>query len=202
MTTFRGAFRPGPGLGGVIVTIALTIVPSADDAAQARRKSSPAPEKAEVTSRGHRIATDITYGDWRKLCFKAAGADTLCRTSITGKFETGQIAIRLDLIEREGGRARLQLLLPVGMYLQAGVKLSVDKGSTYPVPYTWCLANGCVAADVAATKLVKQMETGKTLEIEIVDTNILSVTTPVPLSQFATVHRSAPERIYEQDIEE
>ena len=57
---------------------------------------------AEIATRGQREAKDITYGDWQKLCFKAGGAPTLCRTSITGKFPTGQMAVRVDLIEREG----------------------------------------------------------------------------------------------------
>jgi invasion protein IalB len=126
----------------------------------------------------------------------------LCRTSITGRFDTGQIAVRVDLIEGEGGRARLQLFLPVGMYLQAGVKLSVDKGSPYPVPYTWCLANGCIAADVAAPKLIEEMTFGQTLVLEIVDANILSLMTAVPLAQFASVHNGAPESTFEQDIDE
>jgi invasion protein IalB len=170
--------------------------------AQAQSSPVPAPDKADISPRGHRTATDITYEDWRKLCFRAAGSNTVCRTSITGKFDTGQIAVRVDLIEGEGGSARLQLFLPVGMYLQAGVKLSVDKGSPYPVPYTWCLANGCVAAEVAAPTLIKEMESGQTLALEFVDTNILSLTTSVPLAQFASVHNGAPEGTFEQDINE
>ena len=48
----------------------------------------------------------------------------VCRTTISGTFETGQSAVRIDLIEREGDKAaRLQLFLPVGLYLQAGVSL-------------------------------------------------------------------------------
>ncbi|WP_249130315.1 hypothetical protein [Bradyrhizobium sp. AUGA SZCCT0283] len=43
----------------------------------------------------------------------------LCRTSITGKLSTGQMAVRLDIIEREGdGSARLQIFSLVSMYLQ------------------------------------------------------------------------------------
>lgn len=164
--------------------------------------SIPEPNRAEVSPRGHRNAADIAYGDWRKLCFKAPGAKTLCRTSITGKFATGQVAVRIDLIESEGGSARLQLFLPVGAYLQAGVKLSVDKESSYRVPYTWCLANGCVAAQLVKPRLIKQMESGRTLALEIVDTNILSVTASVPLAQFAAVHKGAPESTFEQAIDE
>ena len=198
----RSDSRPGVGPRCVILTILGVMAMSTGGFARAQSPPVPAPDAADIAPRGHRTATDIAYGNWRKLCFKAAGANTVCRTSITGKFDTGQIAVRVDLIEGEGGRARLQLFLPVGVYLQAGVKLTVDKGNPYPVPYTWCLTNGCVAADVAAPKLVEEMTSGQTLAVEMVDTNILSLTTAVPLAQFASAHKGAPEKIYEQDIDE
>jgi invasion protein IalB len=80
-------------------------------------------------------ARDVTYGDWRKLCFKPGGAKMLCRTSIIGRFATGQTAVRLDIVEREGdGATPLQVFSPVGMYLQNPVKLAVDQGKAYRVP--------------------------------------------------------------------
>ncbi len=88
---------------------------------------------AEFAPRGQREAREIKYSDWRKTCFKTPGTNKVCRTSITGTFVTGQSAIRVDLIEREGDKAaRLQLFLPVGLYLQAAVKLTVDQGATAP----------------------------------------------------------------------
>jgi invasion protein IalB len=162
-----------------------------------------APAMAEVQPRGQRAANDIKYGDWRKLCFKAGGAKTLCRTSITGTFPTGQTAVRIDLVEREGEHnARLQIFVPVGMFLQDPAKLTVDRSKAYRVPYTWCLNNACIAGDVADPKLVKEMESGKTLTLEVVDSNLLSLTTPVPLAQFASAHKGAPAQTLEQDIDE
>jgi invasion protein IalB len=161
------------------------------------------PAAAEIAPRGQRTASDIKFGDWRKLCFKPGGAKTVCRTSITGTYETGQTAVRLDLIEGEGDRtARLQLFVPVGMYLHVPVKLKVDQGNSYSVPYNWCLTNACIAADVANPDLVKEMETGTTLALEVVDPNLLSVTTSLPLAQFASVHNGPPAQTFEQDIDE
>jgi invasion protein IalB len=205
--------RAGPPLSGnnpaKVFAAALLL---AAVSGRASSQQVPAPENppaakpggTEVAPRGQRQAIrDITYGDWRRFCFKAGGAKTLCRTTITGKFDTGQIAVRVDLIEREGdGSARLQLFLPVGMYLQAGVKLAVDQGTPYRIPYTWCLTNACIAADVADPNIIKEMESGRTLGLEAVDSNILSVTTSLPLGQFASVHRSAPAQTFEQDIDE
>ncbi|MBW7967402.1 invasion associated locus B family protein [Bradyrhizobium sp. BR 10261] len=158
---------------------------------------------AEVATRGQREAKDINYGAWQKLCFKAGGAPTLCRTTITGKFPTGQMAVRIDLIERDGTpTARLQLFVPVGMYLQQPVKLTIDEGAPVRVPYTWCLANACIAADVAPADVVKQMEAGKTLTLETVDSNLLALTTSAPLTQFAAAHKGAPAKTLEQYVDE
>ncbi|TYL83382.1 invasion associated locus B family protein [Bradyrhizobium cytisi] len=158
---------------------------------------------AKIAPRGQREAKDITFGDWQKLCFKPGGAPALCRTSITGKFPTGQSAVRLDLIERDGDRtARLQLFVPVGMYLQQPAKLTVDRGHSRLLPYTWCLTNACIAADATDSKFIKDMEAGKVLVLEVTDSNLLSLTTSLPLAQFASVHNGAPAQTLEQDIEE
>ena len=97
-----------------------------------------APAKAaadEFAARGQREARNIKYGDWQKLCFKPGGAKMVCRTAISGTFETGQTAVRIYVTEREGdSNARLQLFLPVGLYMPPGVKLTVDKGTAHKIP--------------------------------------------------------------------
>ena len=113
------------------------------------------------------------------------------------------MAVRLDLIEREGDRsARLQLFVPVGMYLQHPARLTVDQGSSYQLPYSWCLTNACIAADVAEPGIITDMESGKILTLEVVDSSLLSLTTSLPLAQFASVHRAAPTQTLEQYIDE
>ncbi len=161
------------------------------------------PAGQEFGPRGQRMARTIKYSDWRKVCFKTPGTRMACRTSISGTFETGQPAVRVDLIEREGDKAaRLQLFLPVGLYLQAGVKITIDQGTPYRVPYVWCLTNTCVAADLAEPKLLKDLETGNALLLEVVDSSVLTVSTSLPLNQFAAVRQGTPSRIYEQAIDE
>ncbi len=127
----------------------------------------------------------------------------VCRTTISGTFETGQTALRIYLTEREGSSAaRLQLFLPVGLYMRPGVKAHVDKGTAYKIPFTWCLTNTCIAGDLAAPALLREMEAGKTLAVEVVDTNLLAVTTSLPLQNFAAVRKGAPTQVFEQKIDE
>lgn len=156
-----------------------------------------------IAPRGQRMAREIKYSDWRKVCFKTPGTNMVCRTTVSGTFETGQSAVRIDLIEREGDKAtRLQMFLPVGLYLPAGVKITIDQGTPYGFPYVWCLTNTCIAADVADPKLIKEMETGQKLMLEVVDSSVLTVRTSLPLDQFATVRHGPPAQLFEQAIDE
>lgn len=88
------------------------------------------------------------------------------------------------------------------MYLQKPVKLTVDQGQPHLVPYTWCLTNACIAGAVADPKMVKEMTSGQMLRLEFVDSNLLSLTTSLPLGQFASIHKGAPAQTFEQDIDE
>jgi invasion protein IalB len=161
------------------------------------------PAGQEFALRGQRAARDIKYSDWRKFCFKVPGINMVCRTSISGTFETGQSAVRIDLVEREGDKAaRLQLFLPVGLYLQAGVKITIDQGPAYRIPYVWCLTNTCIAADLADPKLIKEMEAGQKLLLEVVDSSVLTVSTTLPINQFAASRQGTPTQTFEQNIDE
>ena len=175
-------------------------------AARAQQATPSASDKAssEIASRGQRsLVRQIKYGDWQKFCFKTTGTNQVCRTTISGNFDTGQSAIRVDLIEREGeDKIRLQIFVPVGMYLKAGVKLTVDQGKPYPIPYVWCLTNTCIAADVADAVFIRDMERGQKLQMEVVDSSVQSVSTTLPLDQFASVRRGAPARTFAQEIDE
>ncbi len=159
---------------------------------------------AEMAPRGERKAREISYGDWQKVCFKTPGSNMVCRIKISGVWaDTGQSAVRADLIEREGEtRARLQLFLPVGLYLQTPVKLAVDQGKPYSVPYVWCMTNTCIAGGTADPQLISDMEKGGKLVLEVVDSSVQSVSTTLPLGQFASVRKGAPAQVFQQDVDE
>lgn len=170
-------------------------------AVQAQEAAKPATD--ELAVHGQREARAIKYGDWQKICFKPGGAKMVCRTTISGEFETGQTAVRIYVTGREGdSTARLQLFLPVGLFVRAGVKLTVDKGAAHKIPFSWCLTNTCIAGDPAGPALLRELDGGKNLTLEVVDTNMLSVSTSLPLAKFAAVRKGAPARVFEQTIDE
>lgn len=185
----------------LLICLGLALTFAAAEPALAQQGAKPAAD--EFAARGQREARAIKYGDWQKLCFKPGGAKMVCRTTISGEFATGQTAVRVYVTESEGGgNARLQLFLPVGLYMPPGVKLTVDKGAAHKIPFTWCLTNTCIAGDAASPALLRELENGKSLTVEVIDTNMLAVTTALPLEKFAAVRKGAPAKVYEQTIEE
>jgi invasion protein IalB len=202
MTMQPPRLLPTPLLG---IALALSLIMSAGWRAHGQQTVPAGVQSGgpEIALRGQRDARDIKFGDWEKSCFKPGGAKMVCRTTIAGTFNTGQTAVRLYLTEREDGDgARLQLFLPVGLYLPAGATLAVDQGTTYRLPFTWCLSNTCIAGDLANPNLLRDMEAGQKLVLQVVDTNLLSVRTLLPLDRFAATHKGAAARVFEQDIDE
>jgi invasion protein IalB len=207
--------NPGSGrlhlqacLASAVLLVLLVLDPGFSPA-----RSQPAPQGGTVSAdkppgqefgvRGQRAAREIRYTGWRKVCFKTPGSNTVCRTTISGSWETGQSAVRIDLIEKEGEpAARMQLFLPVGLFLQAGARLTVDQRTAWRIPFVWCLTNTCIAADLADPRLIREMESGQQLSLEVVDSSVLAVSTSLSLAGFAAARQGAAAETYQQTIDE
>jgi hypothetical protein len=78
---------------GALLAFFLVAIPQSGFAAPPTTLTSPREDlplsEPEVAPRGQSAPRDIKYSQWRKLCFKAPGKDALCRTTITGTWETG-----------------------------------------------------------------------------------------------------------------
>jgi invasion protein IalB len=148
------------------------------------------------------IPSNIQYSSWRKLCFQGSDGATLCRTTSTGTEDTGDVVVRVDLIERVGADAsRLQLFVPQGLNLTMGVTATVDQAAPTKFPYNFCLTNICIAADHASSKLIGEMESGQMLKIEQAGFNSSTVALNIPLNQFATAHKGPPAETYDFNLD-
>jgi invasion protein IalB len=187
----------------VLLVVDLDFNPAhSQSAQQAGTVSAEKPPGQEFGLRGQRAAREIKYTGWRKVCF-TPGANTVCRTTISGTWETGQSAVRIDLIEKEGEpAARMQLFLPVGLFLQAGVRLTIDQRTAWRIPFVWCLTNTCIAADLADPRLIREMEAGQQLSLEVVDSSVLAVSTSLSLAGFAASRQGPAAETYQQTIDE
>jgi invasion protein IalB len=155
----------------------------------------------EIQPRGERKPREIIFSPWQKLCFTTSDtAKTLCRTTTSGRWDSGQTVVRIDLIERDGA-LRVQAFLPTGVYLQAGVSISIDDGPAIQIPYTWCFTNGCVAAAAVSSDLIEKLESGQNLTMKAVDSNAMTVSTSISLAQLSAVRRGAATRLFDRSLQ-
>ena len=188
-----GKARSLVGLGLFsIVCILFAVAGSAQQ--QTNPAGSDETEKLQVNPPRAQLPEIKKYSAWAKLCFKGSDGATICRTTSSGTDDAGQVVLRVDLIERaDGGPARLQLFVPQGFNLPAGVKVTVDSGAPTPFPYNWCLTNICIAAGPIVPSMIGEMESGQALKIEQGTFNAPPVATNVPLDRFSAAHKGPPE---------
>jgi invasion protein IalB/predicted esterase len=149
-----------------------------------------------------RIPQKIEYSIWQKLCFDSSDGTSICRTTKSGTDDDNQVVVRVDLIQRADGPARLQLFLPQGANLQRGVNVTVDQGRPTQVPFTWCLTNICIAADAVKSGLIAELESGKNLKLELTDLSSSTVALTLSLDQFAAARKGAPARTFDFGMDE
>jgi invasion protein IalB len=159
-------------------------------------------ENFEIRPPRVQLPKNIRYSAWRKLCFKGSDGATLCRTTSTGTEDTGEVVLRVDLIERvDNDAARVQLFVPQGLNLTMGVMVTVDQAAPTKFPYNFCLTNICIAADHASSKLIGEMESGQMLKIEQAGFNSSTIAMNIPLNRFAAAHKGPPSETYDFNID-
>ena len=175
---------------------------SATSNAQPQASSSSSAEELQAKPPRLRLPQRIQYSAWRKFCFESSDDTTICRTTTTGTDDLDQVVARVDLIQRADGPARLQLFVPQGANLQDGVKVTIDQGRPTQIPFNWCLANICIAADTVEASLIAELESGKNLKLELAGLNSPSVALILPLDQFAAVRKEAPTQTFDFGLDD
>lgn len=97
-------------------------------------------------------AQDVTrtqYGDWTVAC-AAGGAP--CIMQKAGTTDEGQTALSMEIekldepqtVDGQRIEAVGNFLVPLGVLLQAGLRLQVDSGEVAASPFLLCQQNGCI----------------------------------------------------------
>ena len=170
---------------------------SATSNAQQQASSSSSVEELQAKPPRLRLPQKIQYSEWRKLCFESSDGTTICRTTSTGTDDLDQVVARVDLVQRADGPARLQLFVPQGADLQRGVTVTMDQGPPTQIPFTFCLTNICIAAAPVDARLVAELESGKTVKLDLTDLNSSSVALTLSLDQFAAVRKGAAAQTFD-----
>ncbi|MEC9342551.1 MAG: invasion associated locus B family protein [Pseudomonadota bacterium] len=118
---------------------------------------------------------------WFKTCSKQ-GENTQCRVHFQSVANTGQLLTAISLLEVTGevDRKRIQITVPSGRFIPAGIKLQVDDGKEGMIPYLVCMQQVCVAEVPLDAAVIGQFKGGG--QLTVTSTNFQNRPNPVQIT--------------------
>ena len=126
-------------------------------------------QSATVTSGSSTDSSSVTrntHQDWQSLC-ELREENTICHISQTRKiYKDGQVdfTMRITLI-KQAGKILMEIVLPLGLDLPAGIALQVDESSEINLPFATCVTRGCAVVVQAEEDLFNQLRKGTILKV-------------------------------------
>lgn len=103
--------------------------------------------------------------------------------------KTGQLAVLVNIRVPGDTRAPIVFVqLPLGLNLQAGVKLQVDEGRSFDLPILTCENRGCYASVPLSPDMLNAMKAGKQLKTIFQDMAKETIAIPLPLTDFTATY--------------
>ena len=165
-------------------TAALALALSMTVAGAASGQDAAAPAAAPAT-----IAEGTGPAPWGSFCAGQGRKDTLeCRIeqrvvlSNSGQLLTG-VAIQLPSEATQDPTMTVQL--PYGLFLPAGLRISVDSVELASLPFQTCDASGCYAQTPVSADLLAALQRGDTLTVTFQDVKQAEIAVPVSLAGFS-----------------
>lgn len=147
--------------------------------------SNASPEEAETTD----------FGSWRMECYAPAVAGVACQIlQRVINAQANQPVMVVAMAHVPGAdRTELEMALPLGFEIGAGVGLSIGDYETR-IPVARCTNLGCIAEGVAAAELLAAMRGGATAEIALPLAGAETFDIPLYLDGFGEAHAAMVER--------
>lgn len=139
--------------------------------------------------------TNLFTSSWTKVCLKGqeTNGKQICLTGLEGRLELGGLAVAVVLIESEGTDKKiLQVIVPLGMQIVHGTRVTIDQRQPIAKPYVACTAKGCAADYEADAETIQAMQVGKILTVQAINMQGTPISFPLPLGKFADAYKGSP----------
>jgi invasion protein IalB len=169
---------------GVVAAMGLGLVSTATMAQDA------APAAPETPAAPAAPAVPEPAANWVKLCGKdPQGAKEICFVQRELRTDSGQFLASAG-IRGVDGEARKILLVqtPVGMLIQPGMRVQVDKGKQEAAKYTICFPNACFAELPVDDAFVSSLKRGNELILTTLNQQAKGVNFKLSLSGFTAAY--------------
>jgi invasion protein IalB len=133
--------------------------------------------------------------EWTKVCGKDQSNNAeICYTTRDFVSDNDQpvLAVALYDVKAKQPQQVMRLLMPLGLLLQPGIRITVDQGETTAGRYAVCLPNGCFAEAHVKNDFVAALKKGTTLKISARNQVGREVAFAVPTTGFGKAFDGPP----------
>jgi len=110
-----------------------------------------------------------TVGDWQIECTQTEVGPQCILSQTLSQTSTNQRVVTLALQETGDGRMAGNLLMPFGLFLAAGVQLTIgDRALDARLPFSTCLPVGCIVPIGFEASIIADFAAGSTLSLTVI----------------------------------
>jgi invasion protein IalB len=146
--------------------------PAAQAPAAAPAAPAAQPEAGAAQQPAGPVKADLvpTQANWTKVCGRdqAAGKDICYTTRDFGVQADQQPILALAVYDIKGDDTRIvRLLLPIGLMLKPGFRLTIDKGAPIEGAFEICFPNGCFAEAKVKSPTIDSLKKAAGLVVQV-----------------------------------
>jgi invasion protein IalB len=130
---------------------------------------------------------------WFKVCTKQ-GENDICNTQFTLIADTRQLVTAINLIDVKGkvNQRVLQIVVPTGRVIPAGVQMQVDQNTPQGMNYSVCFPDRCIAEAQLTDAVVAGMKKGNGLTVTSVNFQRQANPIKITLAGFSKAYDGPP----------
>ena len=134
-----------------------------------------------------RVELVASQPEWTKVCGKVpeTGKEVCYTTRDFGQAADQPPVLALAVYDVKGeDRRQVRLLLPLGLVMNKGFRIGVDKGEWSPGVYAICFPNGCFGESEVLGPFIANLKKGAALNVQVRNQGNVEVTFGIPLKDF------------------
>ncbi len=147
-----------------------------------------------------RAVSEKAFGDWTLQCLENNSAEPRCQVIHRSMSpDKKQVVMVMSLASIAKDKTGLQLALPLGFAVQAGVKLGFGSKFETTAAVSRCTVQGCLVEGECPPKMISAMKDVKTGDVTVRTVEGGTIKLALSLDGFANAFRAMQERDLEND---
>ncbi|MCJ8236706.1 invasion associated locus B family protein [Peteryoungia algae] len=107
------------------------------------------------------------YQDWVVACQAQNNATACVMRQVQSNSQTGQTILTAEFRAVDGDALEGALLLPFGLVLSQGVAVKIDETEAWPLSFSTCLPQGCLALISFDASRIASLKAGTALNLTV-----------------------------------